>query len=164
MSDVGGESGYVNVRALLQPGIGNTNAEATATRHSLVGKKGDLSVELHYGDFGTGHGRQAALYICRTHRGGSNGVYIPLSTMWMYLQRESLDVMIPPLAKHLYGFVTHMDQIRVLDAVVDYLDDLRKSPPDPNLWKDKDLDSFRESCAEEGLDFFVDVNGTRILS
>lgn len=163
--DVGGASGHVNFAALLQAGAGNNaGGERTTIRHSSIGTKGDLTVELHYGDFDTGHGRQAALYIFRTHAGDTKGVYVPLSTMWMYLERASLHVMIPPLAKQLYGFVTQMDQVRVLDAVVDYLDDLRKSPPDPGLFKDKSLDAFRQSCEDEGLEFFVDVNGKRVLN
>lgn len=162
--DVGGASGHVNFTELMRAGADQTHGtENTTIRHGYVGSKGDLTVELHYGDFGTGHGRQAALYLFRK-AAPADGVFVPLSDLWKYTERAALHVMVPPLARQLYGFVTQMDQIRVLDAVVDYLDDLRKSPPDPNLWKDKSLDAFRESCAEEGLDFFVDVNGKRVLS
>lgn len=162
--DVGGSSGHVNFAELMQAGVGNGTPaeERTTIKHSYMGKKGDLTVELHYGDFDTGHGRQAALYIWRADP--SKGVFVPLSSLWMYAEKNALHKMIPPLAEQLYGFVTHMDQVRVLDAVLDYLDDLRKSPPDPDIWKDKSIDAFRESCASEGLDFFVDVNGKRVLS
>ena len=153
-----------SARHLMQPGVGNFNglqADNTTTRHSHVGVKGDLTVELHYGDFGTGHGRQAALYIWRAKQ--DQGVFIPLSSLWMFAEKDALHVMIPPLAKQLYGFVTQMDQTRVLDAVLDYLGDLRKSPPDPDLFKDRSLNAFMESCADEGLDFFVDVNQKRVV-
>lgn len=155
----------VDFSKLLQAGVGNSRPaeERTTIRHSHVGKKGDLTIELHYGDFDTGHGRQAALYIFRAPK-PTEGVFVPLSSLWMYVEREALHVMVPPLAKQLYGFVTQMDQVRVLDAVVDYLGDLQKSPPDPDLFKDKSLDAFRESCASEGLDFFVEVNGKKVAN
>ncbi|KLD65432.1 hypothetical protein [Dyella japonica] len=159
-----GASGYVNFTELLRPGIGNDVAasERTTTRHSFVGRKGDLTVELHYGDFGTGHGRQAALYIFQGRK-EKDGVFIPLSAMWMYAERDALHVMVPHLAKQLWGFVTQQEQIRLLDAILDYLGDLRKSPPDPQLFEDKSLDRFLEGCEEEGLHFFVDVNNKRVV-
>lgn len=133
-----------------------------STKHSHVGQKGDLTVELHYGTFDTGHQRQAALYIWR-RKHEPDGVYVPLSQMWMFAEKDALHEMVPPMAKHLYGFVTQQDQVRVLDAVLDFLEDLRKSPPDPKLFKDRSLDAFLESCAEEGLDFFATVNGTKVV-
>lgn len=162
MSDVGGDSGHVNFTALMRAGVGNEKpaAERTTIRHGWVGKKGDLTVELHYGDFDTGHGRQAALYLYRGD--ASKGVFVPLSALWMYAERNALHVMIPPLAEQLYGFVTQQDQVRVLDAVLEYFEDLQKSPPDPNLFKDRSLDAFRESCDREGLEVYVDVGGKRL--
>ncbi|MGO4700280.1 hypothetical protein [Dyella sp. 2RAB6] len=137
------------------------DAERITTRHSFVGKKGDLLVELHFGDFNTGHGRQAALKIF-SRRLQDNAVYIPLSELWKFTEADALHVLVPILAKQIYGFVTKDDQYRVLDAIVDYLGDLRKSPPDPSL-SDRSLDRFLESCADEGVDFFVDVNGKRVV-
>ncbi|MEO7198593.1 MAG: hypothetical protein ABIY56_00065 [Dokdonella sp.] len=159
--DVGGNSGHVNFAALLQPGVGNGAHERTTVMHKHLGVKGDLTVQLHYGDFDTGHGRQAALYIFRAH--ADKGVYVPLSAMWQYLERAALHILIPVLAEQLYTVVTKFDQIRVMDAVMDYLDDLRKSPPDPLQFKDKSLDKFLEGCEDEGLNFFVDVRGKRII-
>jgi len=145
--------------ALLLPGHGlAAKADTTTTKHSHIGRKGDLTVELHYGDFDTGHGRQAALYIHKTGR-EADGVYVPLSMMWMFAERAALHVMIPPMAKQVYGFVTRQDEFRLLDAVLDFLEDLRKSPPDPNLFKDRSLNAFLESCAAEGFDFSVKVGG-----
>lgn len=161
--DTGGQSGHVNFSALLKAGIGNElpATERITTRHSFVGKKGDLTVELHYGDFDDGHRSQAALYIFRNDPKG--GVFVPLSVMWMYLERDSFHKMIPPLARTLYGFVTKFDMVRIMDALLDYIDDLRKSPPDPNIFKDRSLEAFQESCAAEGLEFFMDVGGKRVV-
>jgi hypothetical protein len=151
--------------ALLTPGAGMA-AEAITTRHGHVGQKGDLTVELHYGDFDTGHGRQAALYVYSRNR-QADGAFIPLSMMWQFAEREALHMMIPPMAERVFGFVTKQDQFRLLDAILDYLDDLRKSPPDPNLFKDRSLKAFLQSCADEGLDFEVRMggrHGKRMLS
>jgi len=143
------------------PFVGN-GAERVTTRHSHVGTKGDLVVELHYGDFETGHNRQAALYLYRqSHQ--KEGVFVPLHFAWMYAEKDALHVMIPPLAKQIYGFVTQMDQVRVLDAILEYIGDLIKSPPDPDLFKDRSLDAFLQSCADEGLDFHASVNGQRVI-
>ncbi len=136
------------------------DVERVTTRHSHVGQKGDITVELHYGDFGTGHGRQAALKLFV--RGKEHlGTYVPLSDLWKFTEAEALHALVPVLARQIYGFVTKQDQLRTLDAILDYLDDLRKSPPDQI--KDRTLDQFLESCAEEGLDFFVDVNNKRVV-
>ena len=158
--DVGGKSGHVDVAALLRAGAGDERERIT-TRHSFVGTKGDLTVEMHYGNFDDGHGSQAALYIYRNNP--KDGVFVPLSTMWMYLQRESFHTMIPPLARKLYGFVTKDDMVRTMDALMDYIEDLRKSPPDPNIFKDRSLQAFQESCAAEGLEFFMDIGGKRVV-
>lgn len=143
--------------APLTPGMGLA-AEAITTRHSHVGQKGDITVELHYGDFDTGHGRQAALYLYRRGR-DTEGVYVPLSMMWQFAERDALHVMIPPMAEKVFGFVTWQDQFRLLDAILDYLEDLRKSPPDPSLFKDRSLNAFLESCAAEGVGFEVRKGG-----
>lgn len=153
----------IDLAAALKPGIGNGEADNPTVRHSHVGSKGDLRVELHYGDFHTGHGRQAALYLFRFDK-PTEGVFVPLSSMWMYAEKESLHLMVPPLARQLYGFVTQMDQVRVLDAVLDYLDDLRKSPPEPGFLRDRSLEAFIKSCEDEGLEFFAEKNGKRIVN
>lgn len=137
------------------------DAQRATTRHSFIGAKGDLLVELHYGDFKTGHGRQAALKIF-SRRLQENAVYVPLSELWKFTEAAAMHVLVPILAKQIYGFVTKDDQFRVLDAIVDYLEELRKSPPDPAL-RDRSLNRFLESCADEGVDFFVDVNGKRVV-
>jgi hypothetical protein len=160
--DVGGASGHVNFSALLQPGIGNAEDDNPTIRWRDIGKKGDLRVELHYGDFKTGHGRQAALCIYKFDK-PDNQVFIPLSTMWMYAEKDALHIMIPTPAKQLYGFVTKQDQYRVLDAVMDYLGDLRKSPPEPEFMKCQSLNAFLQSCDDEGLEFFAEKNGKRII-
>lgn len=159
--DAGGVSGHVNFAALLQPGVGNGAGERTTIKHSHLGRKGDLTVELHYGDFDTGHGKQAALYLFRAHY--DRGVYVPLSAMWQYLEREAMHKLVPPLAAQLYTVVTKFDQFRVLDAIMDFLDDLRKSPPDPALFADRSLQSFIKSCEDEDLEFFVERGGKRII-
>lgn len=157
----------VNFRALLDPGRGNKQ-DVTTQRHSLLGKKADLAVELHYGDFGTGAGREAALYLYR-FRGpaGATGVFVPLSCLWMYVEgragnfNDSFDRMIPPLCETLYGMVTPAGMLNVMDAIIDYLDDLRKSPPDAAVFKDKSLSQFLKECDKEDMAFFVEVGGKR---
>jgi hypothetical protein len=143
---------------LILPPSYDTRPEVTTERHSHVGRKGDLVIELHTGDFGQPHGRCPALFIY--HLQPERGCYVLLPEMWKFAEKDALHTLIPPIAERLYGFVTRDDLVRILDAILDYLDDLRKAPPAPKF-KHKSLDEFMESCAAEGLDFFVDVNGSR---
>lgn len=150
---------------ILTPGAGNIAGawvELETMQYSHVGRKGDLTVQLHYGDLGTGHGRQAAFYIFCARR-ERHGVFVPLSMMWQYAERDALHTMIPPLAEQVFGFVTKQDAYRLLDAILDYLDDLRKSPPDPQLFVDRSLDAFLKSCEDEGVSFFVEMGGRRVI-
>jgi hypothetical protein len=161
------DSTDVDFRALLALGRG-AMAEATTRRHSLLGKRGDLSVELHYGDFQTGAGNEAALYISRrTASGEEVGIYIPLSCLWMYVEgrggsfNDSFHTMIPPLCERLYGMVTRSGCMNTMDAIIDYLDDLRKSPPDVEFMRDRSLKSFLAECDKEEVEFFVEIDGKR---
>ncbi len=144
---------------ILPPGYTQPPAEITTEKYAHVGRKGDLVVELHMGDFGDDHRAQPALFI-HHFSDTKRGAFVKLSDMWRFVEKEAFHQLIPPLADRIYGFVTQPDLIRVMDAILDFLDDLRVAPPPPKF-KHASLDAFLESCAEEGLDFFVDINGTR---
>ncbi|GEM_PF-5438259 len=139
------------------------HAGSVSRRYSFVGGKGDLVIELHYGDFGTpNHRHEAALWLCR--RGNPQaGVYVKLGDMWRFAERDALSEMVPPLARQIWGFVTKDDCFRLLDAIMDFMEDLKNSPPDPDMFKDRSLDAFMERCAQDGLDFFVERGGKRVV-
>lgn len=141
----------------------NTTATITADesrRHSFVGVKGDLRVELHYADVHDGAGWQGCLYIARK-RAPQDGVLVPFAGMWRYAQADAIDKIVKPLAAKLYSFVTQQDEFRVLDAVLDYLEDLKNHPPEPGT--DKSLDEFLAECEEADSPFFFEINGERVL-
>ncbi|MGH8117414.1 MAG: hypothetical protein ACREPJ_08940 [Rhodanobacteraceae bacterium] len=154
-------------RQLLVPGKGAIGI-TESVRHSHLGRKGDLIVELHYGDFGTGHGREAALCLYR-HRLGSAGpkVYVPLSCLWMYVEgragqfNDSFAVMIPALCARVYGTATKAECYNMMDAIVEYLDALRKAPPDVAIFRDNTLKSFLAGLNDNDLEFWVEVGGKR---
>ena len=57
-------------------------------RHSYVGKKGDLRVELHYADLSAqpmhaNCGREACLYVYKANA-PTKGALIPFCQMWAY--------------------------------------------------------------------------------
>lgn len=133
---------------------------AGSRRHHYVGKKGDLRVELHYADLNTGHGRQACLYVFHVLR-AKDGVLIPFSDMWRYAERNALDRVVRPVAQKLYPFTTRDDEFRVLDAVLDYLQDLKDHKPEPG--EDKSLDDFLAECDEADAPFFLEINGERVI-
>lgn len=141
-------------------------------RHSFVGVKGDLRVELHYADVRDGAGRQACLYLFRA-RAPKDGVLVPFGELWRYRDeagRRSMDVdasaevigrSAKALSAQLYGVSTRTTEFRVLDAIMDYAEDLKNHRPEPGL--DKTLDQFLEECDREDLGFFVEVGGKRVI-
>lgn len=160
-------NGTTNYRELLIPGHGALGSTETIC-YSVLGSRADLVIELHYGDFGTGAGREAALCLVRKRdKSHSTPVYVPLSCLWMYVQgkkgefNDSFAVMIPELCKRLYGQVTKSDAVRVMDAIIDFLDDLRKSPPDTEVFADEGLKSFLQELDDNDLEFWVEVDGKR---
>lgn len=158
---------------------------AGSRRHSFIGVKGDLRVELHYIDLATtsmalavrhAHcGREACLYVFKVSA-PKNGVLVPMCQMWEFLPREigkkaSLDDRAMAervarnargVAKQLYGVATQSDEFRVLDVMVDYLEDLKNHPPETGM--DKTLDEFLAEVHEdtEGGEFFFEINGERV--
>lgn len=133
-------------------------------RHSHVGRKGDLVVELHFGNFVDEHAREAALFIYA--RDPKRGIFVPLRNMHQWATMA--DAVIPPpvlhqLAEQIYGFVTQMDCFRLLDAVMEFMQDLKDSPLPPRN-QSKSLDYFLEDVerATEGGSFFVERGGQAI--
>lgn len=141
-------------------------------RHHYVGRKGDLRVELHYADpHRDTCGREACLYVFRA-REPKAGALIPFCQMWQFDPRaisaragtvdaDRLAAVVKKLVRHLYGIETQSDEHRILDVMCDYMDDLKDHPPEAGL--DRTLDEFLADCDDEGLEFFVEVNGKRII-
>lgn len=159
------------------------NLEKTSrgsVRHSFVGKKGDLRCELHYKDFGaidptcTYHGVEAALYVFKASA-PAKGIFIPMCKMWAFTydpmgaKGEQIDgvrtgdkvaARAREIGKVLYGVVTQSDEFRILDLLCDYLEELKNHRPPPGM--DKTLDGFLAECDEEGLEFFLEINGEKV--
>lgn len=141
-------------------------------RHSYVGKKGDLRVELHFAEVHkVSCGREACLYIFRA-AAPKDGALLPMCQMWVFdprdtskrkgnVDRERLYLAVDRLAKHLYGFVTQSDQHRVLDLLCDYLGDLKDHPVETGM--DPTLDEWLADASDKGFDFFMEVNGERVV-
>lgn len=136
-------------------------------RWQHVGEKGDLRVELHYGNFIDQHTRECALYVC--HKSNpTRGVFVPLRMMWAWNEfsqaRSMMATAVYQMAERIWGFVTSDDCYRLLDTVLDYLEDLKNSPPPPQMRCDS-LDYFLERVEREtdGGSFFVEVGGEPVL-
>lgn len=145
---------------------------AESRRHHYVGRKGDLRVELHYAEPHRGTcGREACLYVFRA-REPRAGALIPFCQMWQFdpraasaragtIDAERLALAVKKVVRHLYGIETQSHEHRVLDVLCDYMEDLKNHAPEPGL--DRTLDQFLTDCDDEGLEFFVEVNGKRII-
>lgn len=142
-------------------------------RHSYVGRKGDLRVELHYADPHKHCGREACLYVYRAVA-PTRGVLLPFCQMWQFDTRQfgflsrqaKLDEArtvqaAVRIANQLYGFATQSDWMRVLDVMCDYMQDLKDHKPETGL--DQTMDEWLAALDAEGLEFFMEVNGTRVV-
>lgn len=142
-------------------------------RHSYVGRKGDLRVELHYAEPHKHCGREACLYVYRAVA-PTRGVLLPFCQMWQFDTRQfgflsrqaKLDEArtvqaAVGIANQLYGFATQSDWMRVLDVMCDYMQDLKDHKPETGL--DQTMDEWLAALDAEGLEFFMEVNGTRVV-
>jgi hypothetical protein len=132
--------------------VANPDAVEAPTRHSYIGKKGDLRCELWYADVKDGMGRQACLYVYKFNA-PKDGLLLPFGGMWQFAQKGAIDGIVRRVAKHLFPFVTRQDEFRTLDLILDYLEDLKNHKPEPG--QDKGLDEFLQECDDEGLEFFL---------
>lgn len=142
-------------------------------RHSYVGRKGDLRVELHYADPHQHCGREACLYVYRAIA-PTRGVLLPFCQMWQFdprpfalkskssrLDESRTTEAAIRIANQLYGFATQQDWFRVLDVMVDYMEDLKNHKPETGI--DSTLDEWLAALDAEGFEFFMEVNGERVI-
>lgn len=142
-------------------------------RHSYVGRKGDLRVELHYADPHKHCGREACLYVYRAVA-PTRGVLLPFCQMWQFdprpfalrsysakLDQERTVQAAIGISNQLYGLATQSDWMRVLDVMCDYMEDLKNHKPETGL--DQTMDEWLAALDAEGLEFFMEVNGTRVV-
>lgn len=142
-------------------------------RHSYVGRKGDLRVELHYADPHPHCGREACLYVFRANH-PTKGALIPFCQMWAYdtrsfgltarsaqIEQSKVVELAGRTAAHIYPFVTQSDTFRVLDVMAEYMQDLQEHLPETGL--DSTLDEWLADAEDQGLEFFAEVNGERII-
>jgi hypothetical protein len=154
-----------NPNLILPPGFDDGPASVTTERWETVGRKGDLVIELHFGNFVDRHTKEAALLVYS--RDPSRGVYVPLRQMWAWNElagaRNVMATDLVTMAERIYGFATHDDTIRLLDAVMEFLEDLKDSPLPPRK-KCRSLDYFLEEVDRdlEGGHMFYEVGGERI--
>lgn len=134
-------------------------------RHSFVGVKGDLRVELHYIKIQGNEDRMAALYIHKFNN-YDGGVFIPFADLYRYadpmLTKHGVPSLVKKLATHLYGIETESDENRVMDALFDYATDLKDHRPPPD-WE-KTMGDFLEECDKLDMEFFVEDGAGRRIS
>ena len=146
---------------------------AGSRRHSYVGKKGDLRAELHFAAPHPHCGREACLYVYRALH-PTKGVLLPFCQMWQYdtrsfalstreakLDQRRTTVAAVRIANQLYGFATQSDWFRVLDLMCDFMQDLKDHKPETDM--DPTLDQYLEAFEAEGLEFFLEVDGKRVI-
>jgi hypothetical protein len=138
------------------------NEKNELERHTFVGVKGDLRVELHWKDVGGDHGVQACLYVHKAND-YNRGVLLPFSDMWRLIEADHMPGIALKCAEVLYyGSPTQSDLFRIQDVIFEYLQDLKDHKPAPDI--DKTLDQFLEECEREDLDFFIEDGAGRRLN
>ncbi len=142
-------------------------------RHSYVGRKGDLRVELHYADPHKHCGREACLYIYRAIA-PTRGVLLPFCQMWQFdprpfalkskqavLDQKKVAFAAKKMALALYGIENQSDEHRVLDVMCDFFEDFKNHKPETGV--DFTLDEWLAALDAEGMEFFMEVNGERVI-
>lgn len=155
----------VTPNLILPPSFDSGPGAVTTERWATIGRKGDLVIELHFGHFLDKHKQEAALLVYS--RDPSRGVFIPVRQMWAWAEiakaRNMMATDLVVMAEQIYGFATRNDCMRLLDAVMEFLEDLKNSPLPPRK-KCKSLDYFLEEIDRdlEGGHMFFEVGGERI--
>lgn len=150
---------------ILPPSCDAPPKDTTTERWATVGRKGDLVVELHFGHFLDQHTREAALLIYA--RDPRRGVFIPLRQMYAWAEiaaaRNMMATDLVLMAETIYGFATRDDAMRLLDAVMEFMEDLKNSPLPPTK-KCRSLDYFLEDIDREleGGHMFFEIGGERV--
>lgn len=139
--------------------------EVNEEHWSHLGRVGDLKVELRFGNYLDRHRREAALVMWASNP--RRVATVPLSQLYMIEEMasgaEMLHTMAAALAEQIYGMVIKKNVERVIDACVNFADDLRKSPlppRSPRLTKQQWLEQVDREL--EGGHMFVEVNGDRM--
>lgn len=142
-------------------------------RHSYVGKKGDLRCELHYADPHSHCGREACLYIYRASA-PREGQLLPFCQMWQFdprpfalkgrqaqLDQRKVAYAAKKLALALYGIENQSSEFRVLDLMADFMGDFKDHKPETGI--DSTLDEWLAALDAEGMEFFLEVDGKRVI-
>lgn len=144
--------------------LGNPPDAVNEEYWAALGRVGDLKVELRFGNYVDRHRREAALVMWASDP--KRSATVPLSQLYMIEDMASgadmLRTMGLQLAEQIYGFVTKKDVERVIDACVNFADDLRKSPLPPRgkpLTRQQWLEQLDRDL--EGGHMFFEVNGDR---
>ena len=98
-------------------------------RYAKIGQKGDLHVFLSEVKVNQFARLQPCLVLANARNPRERHVKIPLSHLWQMLEPNALASAAPEIAAHVYGFVTSDDCFRVLDAIIEYAEDLKNAKP-----------------------------------
>ena len=126
--------------------------------YSIVGKKGDLIAILTQGKFNLSGKDEPCLVIAHARNPRERNVKLPLSSMWRMVDPHACGPMAYAFCELIYGFVTRMDHMRMVDAFYEFAEDLKNAPPPRTLTSQE----FLTACANDGFVFHLNdqkVNG-----
>lgn len=114
-----------------------------------IGRKGDLVAFLAQFPLSADDRREhPVLLLANARTPRERRIMFPLRQLWQVVEPRALADVAIPLAQHLYGFVTRDDAFRVLDALLEFAEDLKNAPTPAWI-------SERDYLAALGRDGFV---------
>lgn len=107
----------------------SVHALGLATKnYRFIGRKGDLVAFLTQSKIEAGGKEVPVMILANARQPRERQIMFPLAQLWKVMEPRALAEVAIPLAKHLYGFVTRDDPVRVLDALLEFGEDLKNAP------------------------------------
>lgn len=132
--------------------------ESAPEGFTSLGRKGDLDVYMTNIEFPGGEGAEPALYIRNPHRkdpttGGCPVYMVILQDLWHYRPEDrdrgrnheygELNGRLSNGCEALYGLVTNAGKFRILDAILEFVDDLKNLRPPPDMTREQYLNRLQ---------------------
>ena len=118
----------IRATALERELLPSVHALGLALRnYRAIGRKGDLVAFLTEMKIEAGGKVEPVLMLANSRAPRERQVAFPLKQLWL-IREDNILRIVSDLAKHLYGFVTKNDEYRVLDALLEFGEDLKNAP------------------------------------
>jgi len=133
------------IEAEFLPCLARLRDERKMVRY--VGTKGDLIVSITHHATIPGRSPEPCMVLATKRNPIGKVAMIPLSHLFLMLEPKAMATMGRQIAENLYGVSTKSDCFRVMDALIDFAEDLKNAPPHADL----SIGDWMQAIAEDGM-------------